>query len=135
MSKVADNLYLCNIRQQLPDFFIYLSHCIVDNNIAIKINKSKICHVSARRLSIYNFAWGLLKASNLQAESKILKKLLEHQIYQSKQKISKKNCVKVDRGQKYAQTEFAGPTHNPKKNYKTIKSTNQNEIFPKKKYV
>jgi hypothetical protein len=50
-------------------------------------------HVSARKFSIYNFAWGLLKASNLQAESKILKKLLEHQIYQPKPKISKKNCV------------------------------------------
>jgi hypothetical protein len=57
-----------------------------------KIIKKK-CHVSARRLSIYNFAWGLLKVSNLQAESKILKKLLELEIYQSKQKISKKNCV------------------------------------------
>jgi hypothetical protein len=57
-------------------------------------NSRKMCRVSARRLFIYNFAWGLLKASNLQAESKILKKLLEHQIYQSKQKISKKkNCV------------------------------------------
>jgi hypothetical protein len=33
----------------------------------------KMCRVSARRLSIYNFAWELLKATNLQAESKILK--------------------------------------------------------------
>jgi hypothetical protein len=31
-----------------------------------------MCRVSARRLSIYNFAWELLKATNLQAESKIL---------------------------------------------------------------
>jgi hypothetical protein len=38
-----------------------------------KISK-KMCRVSARRLSIYNFALGLLKASNLQAESKVLKK-------------------------------------------------------------
>jgi hypothetical protein len=72
----------------------------------------------------------------LQAESKILKKILEHQIYQSKQKISKKKIVfrtlKVERGKKYARTEFAGPTQNPKKNYKNIKSTNQNEIFQKK---
>jgi hypothetical protein len=36
--------------------------------------QKKMCRVSARRLSIYNFALGLLKASNLQAESKILKK-------------------------------------------------------------
>jgi hypothetical protein len=35
--------------------------------------KKKMCRVSARRLSIYNFAWELLKATNLQAESKILK--------------------------------------------------------------
>jgi hypothetical protein len=48
-----------------------------------------MCRVSARRLSIYNFAWELLKTRNLQAESKILK-------------------------------------------YWNIKSTNQNEIFPKK---
>jgi hypothetical protein len=58
-----------------------------------KRNNKKMCCVSARRLFIYNFGWGLLKASNLQAESKILKKILEHQIYQSEPKISKKNCV------------------------------------------
>jgi hypothetical protein len=32
-----------------------------------------MCRVSARRLSIYNFAWEALNATNLQAESKILK--------------------------------------------------------------
>jgi hypothetical protein len=36
---------------------------------------------------------GTPEGIELQAESKILKKLLEHQIYQSNQKISKKNCV------------------------------------------
>jgi hypothetical protein len=70
--------------------------------------------VSARRLSIYNFTW----------EPKSQKKILEHQFYQSKQKISKKKTVfrtlKVKRGQ------------NTKKNYRNIKSTNQNEIFPNK---
>jgi hypothetical protein len=55
----------------------------------------KMCRVSARRFSISNFAWGLLKASNLQAESKIIKKILEHQIYQSKPKISKKKLCFV----------------------------------------
>jgi hypothetical protein len=35
--------------------------------------KKKMSPVSARRLSIYNFAWELQKATNLQAESKILK--------------------------------------------------------------
>jgi hypothetical protein len=53
------------------------------------LHNEKMCRVSARRLSIYNFAWELLKATNLQAESKILK-------------------------------------------YWNIKSTNQNENFPKK---
>jgi hypothetical protein len=32
-------------------------------------------------------------------------------------------------------TEFAGSTQNPKKNDRNIKSTNQNENFPKKKNV
>jgi hypothetical protein len=95
-----------------------------------------MCRVSARRLSIYNFTWGLLKATNLQAESKILKNLLEHQIYQSKQKNSKKNTVfrtlKVERGQKYARTEFAGPMQNPKKIIGTSNETNQTEIFSEK---
>jgi hypothetical protein len=64
---------------------------------------------------------------------------LEHQIYQSKQKISKKKTVfrtlNVETGEKYARTEFAGQTQSPKKNYKNIKSTNQNLIFPKKKNI
>jgi hypothetical protein len=96
----------------------------------------KMCRVSARRLSIYNFAWGLLKATNLQAESKILKKILEHQIYQSKQKNSKKKTVfrtlKVERGQKYARTEFADPTQNPKKIIGTSNQPIKTKIFPKK---
>jgi hypothetical protein len=93
----------------------------------------KMCRVSARRLSIYNFAWEFLKATNLQAESKILKKNYwsTKSINQNKQ-ILKKNCVKVKKGQKYARKEFAGPTQNPKINYRIIKSTNQNEIFPRK---
>jgi hypothetical protein len=36
----------------------------------------KMCRVSVNRLFIYNFAWGLLKTSNSQAESKILKKII-----------------------------------------------------------
>jgi hypothetical protein len=94
-----------------------------------------MCRVSARILSIYNFAWELLKATNMQAESKILKKILEHQIYQSKQKTSKKNCVsylKVVRGQKYARTEFAGPTQNPKKIIGTSNQLIRTKFFPKK---
>jgi hypothetical protein len=77
-----------------------------------------MCHVSARRLSIYNFAWGLLKASNLQAVSKILIKIIgTPQIYQSKQKNSKKNCVSYLKSGK--RKEFAGPIQNPKKFIRT----------------
>jgi hypothetical protein len=74
-------------------------------------------------------------ATNLQAESKILKKILEHQIYQSKQKISKKTVfrtLKVERGQIYARVEFAGPTQNPKKNIRTSNQPIKTKIFPKK---
>jgi hypothetical protein len=87
----------------------------------------------ARKLSIYNFAWGLLKALPF------LKKNIGTSNLSIKTKNFEKKTVfrtlKMERGQKYARTEFAGPTQNPKKNYKNIKSTNQNEIFPKKKYV
>jgi hypothetical protein len=80
--------------------------------------------------------WGLLKASNLQAESKILKKNIGTPNLSIKTKNFEKKTVfrtlKVERGQKYDRTEFAGLTQNPKKNYENIKSTNQNEIFPKK---
>jgi hypothetical protein len=67
---------------------------------------------------------------NLQAEFKILKKFLN-------KKKSKKNCIsyiKSEKGQKYALTELAGPTQNPKKNYRNIKSTNQRN-FSLNKYV
>jgi hypothetical protein len=73
----------------------------------------------------------------LQAESKILKKLLEHQIYQSKQKISKKKTVfrilKVERGKKYA-WEFAGTTQNPKK-LKEYQINQSERNFSQKNYV
>jgi hypothetical protein len=93
-----------------------------------------MCRVSARRLSIYNFAWGLLKATNLQAEFKILKKILEYQIYQNK-KFKKKTVFrtfKVERGQKYAQTEFAGPIQNPKKIKGTSNQLIRTKFFQKK---
>jgi ribosomal protein S6 len=47
---------------------------------------------------------------NLQAESKILKK------FQNKKNLKKTvfRTLEVKRGQKYARTEFAGPTQNPK---------------------
>jgi hypothetical protein len=63
-----------------------------------------MCRISARRLSIYNFAWGLLKASNLQAESKILKKIIGTPNLSIKTKNFEKKTVfrtlKVGRGQK-----------------------------------
>jgi hypothetical protein len=94
-----------------------------------------MCHVSARRLSIYNFAWGLLKASNLQAGSKILKEIIGTPNLSMKKKNSKKNCVsylKSGKRPKICPDGICRPDPNPKKNYKNIKSTNQNEIFPKK---
>jgi hypothetical protein len=66
------------------------------------------------------------------------KTLLEHQIYQSKQKISKKNCVsylKSERGQKYARTEFAGLTQNPKKIMRTSNQPIRKKLFPKKVFL
>jgi hypothetical protein len=51
-----------------------------------------MCRVSARRLSINSFTCGLLKATK--KVNLVPQKLLEHQICQSKQRISqKKNCV------------------------------------------
>jgi hypothetical protein len=64
------------------------------------------------------------------------KKLLEQQIYQSKHKIKKKTVfsttLKVERGQKYARTEFAGPTQNPKKIIGTSNQPIKTKIYPKK---
>jgi hypothetical protein len=40
--------------------------------------------------------------------------------------------LKVERSQKLVRTEIAGSTQNPRKNYQNIKSTNENESFPKK---
>jgi hypothetical protein len=70
--------------------------------------------ISARR-PIYNFARGLLKASNLQAESKILKKIIGTPNLSIKKFLKKTvfSTLTVERGQKYARTEFAGPTQNP----------------------
>jgi hypothetical protein len=69
-----------------------------------------MCRVPARRFSIYNFAWGLLKATNKQVEFKILKKIIGTPKFLKKTMF---RTLKVERGQKYAWTEFAGPTQNP----------------------
>jgi hypothetical protein len=63
---------------------------------------------------------------SLQAQLKILKKRLEHQIYQPKRKKSQKSTfsyLKVKRSQTFVWTEFAGSTQNIKKNCPNIKST------------
>jgi hypothetical protein len=166
-----------------------------------------MCRVSARRLPIYNFVWGLLKATkkvylipqkwkqryiwdlsdkvcnlnpktlksyrntkstnrnkksqikvcllyfksekkakirmgttqrNLQAQLKILKKLSEHQIYQSGRKFSQKgmlSTLKKQRSRKFVWELPDGICRlNPKsyKNDRNTKSTNQNNNFPKK---
>jgi hypothetical protein len=94
----------------------------------------KIYRVSARRLSIYNFLWGLL-TPDLQAESKIVKKNYWNTKSINQNKKFKKKTVfrtlKVERGQKYARTEFAGPTQNPKKIIRTSNQPIKTKIFPK----
>jgi hypothetical protein len=60
-----------------------------------------MCRVSARTLSIYNFAWELLKAMNLQAESKILKNYWNTISKNQNNKFLKKTVfrtLKVERG-------------------------------------
>jgi hypothetical protein len=98
-----------------------------------------MCRVSSRRLFIYNFEWGLLKATknvkvkqtkihmgsirqSLQAQPKNIKKLSKHQIYQSNRKISQKTLYFIPSKCKGAKnsyggypTEFAGSTQNVKK--------------------
>jgi hypothetical protein len=76
---------------------------------------------------------------NLQARPKILKKISEHQINQSERNFSQNKVCLVPEKCKGAKnsygshpTEFAGSTKNLKKNSRNIKSTNQNENFPKK---
>jgi hypothetical protein len=106
-----------------------------------------MCRVSARRLSIYNFAWGLLKATKkvylipqkwknnkdtygfyptkFASSTQKYKKVIET----PNQPIEiKKSQIKVC----LVLQEFAGSTQNPKKNHRNTKSTNQNENFPKK---
>jgi hypothetical protein len=95
-----------------------------------------MCRESARRLSIYNFAWGLLKASNLQAESKILKKIIGTPNLSIKKFLKKTvfRTLKEEIGQKYARTEFAGPTQNPKK-ISEHQINQSKRTFSQKKYV
>jgi hypothetical protein len=75
---------------------------------------------------------------NWQAQPKILKKLTEHQIYQSVQKISQKVCL-VPLKCKGAKNsygsypkEFAGSTQNPNKMTGTPNLPIRTKIFPKK---
>jgi hypothetical protein len=68
---VAHTQQLVERRWKVGMMFYDLSKAVDTVNIEILLEK--MCRVSARRLSIYNFAWELLKATNLQAESKILK--------------------------------------------------------------
>jgi hypothetical protein len=90
--------------------------------------QKKMCRVSARRLSIYNFA--CLQESNLLAESQILKK--NYWNTKSFNQNKKFRTLKVERGQKYARTEFAGSTQNPKKIMRTSNQPIRTKFFPKK---
>jgi hypothetical protein len=82
-----------------------------------------MCRASARRLSIYNFAWGLLKASNLQAESKILKEIIgtpNLSLKKKNLKITVSRTLKVEKGQ------------NPKKIIRTSNQPIRTKFFQKK---
>jgi hypothetical protein len=72
----------------------------------------------------------------LQAESKILKKIIGRPNLSIKTKNFENKIVfrtlKVERDQKYARTEFAGSTQNPKKNIGTSNQPIKTNIFPKK---
>jgi hypothetical protein len=96
-----------------------------------------MCRVSARRLSIYNFAWELLKATNLQAESKILKYWNIKSTNQN-ENFSKKKYVWYLKSVKEPNIRMEATRRNLRARLKILKknliakSTNQNEIFPKK---
>jgi hypothetical protein len=72
---------------------------------------------------------------------KCKKKMSEHQINQQNKYFSKKTIFLVQKSKAAKNsyrgypTEFAGSTQNVKKNCRNIKSTNQNNNFPKKNYV
>jgi hypothetical protein len=72
--------------------------------------------VSARRLSIYNYSWGLLKATKI--------------VYLVRQMW--KGAKNLYLGYP---AEFAGATKNPVKNYQIANSTYQNENFPNKSMI
>jgi hypothetical protein len=63
--------------------------------------------------------------------SPILSSNLMH--FKFQQNIPQKKCVRYKTLK--VGTELAGSTQNSKKNYPNINSTDQNEIFRKKKYV
>jgi hypothetical protein len=74
---------------------------------------------------------------NLQVQSKILIKLLEHQIYQSEQKNSQKSmfstlkCKEAKNSYEGNPTEFAGSTQNLKKIIGAPNLPIRTKIFPK----
>jgi hypothetical protein len=77
--------------------------------------------------------------TNLQAEPKILTKLLEQQIYQSKQKILKNNCVSYLKSEKEPKIRIGATRQNlqaqPKMLTKMVGTSNQpirTKIVPKK---
>jgi hypothetical protein len=72
---------------------------------------------------------------NLQAQPKILKKLSEHQIYQSGRKFFQKSMLstlKVKNSYGGYPSEFAGSTQNPKKIIETPNIPIKTKVFLKK---
>jgi hypothetical protein len=95
-----------------------------------------MCRVSARKLSIYNFAWELLKATNLQAESKILKYQNE-----SKRKFFQKKYVWYLKSVKEPNIRMEATRRNLRARLKILKEISDCQInqskpkFSQKKYV
>jgi hypothetical protein len=79
-----------------------------------------MCRVSARRLSIYNFVWRLLKATK---KTYLIPQIKEYLVIQKCKET--KNCRSYP-------TEFAGSTQNLKKIIRTPNLPIRTNIFPKK---
>jgi hypothetical protein len=78
-------------------YFLFSEVIHMEKNNRCFNSEKKMCRVSARRLSIYNFAWELLKATNLQAESKILKYFQKKYVWYLKSVKEPNICMEATR--------------------------------------
>jgi hypothetical protein len=70
---------------------------------------------------------------SLQAQPKILKKLSEHQIYESERNFFQKKYAEYLKNEKEPKICIGATRRNLQAHYRNTKSTNQKENFPKKK--